>query len=61
MKSAQTSDEVGPTIGLTSSVPIFKRLYIANYITLAPTFSYSWKNIKNRHHANFQADLGIIS
>ena len=39
MKSAEITDEVGSTIELSSSVPIFKRLYLVIYKTLALTFS----------------------
>ena len=39
MTSAQTSDEVGSTFEPTSSVPIFKRLYLVIYKILALTFS----------------------
>ena len=39
MISAQASDDVGSTIEPTSSMPIFKRLYLVIYKTLALTFS----------------------
>ena len=64
MTSAQTSDEVGSTFELTSSVPIFKRLHLVIYKTVALTFSVQLKeckNVKNYHNAKFQADPGMFS
>ena len=43
MTSAQASDDVGSTIEPTSSMPIFKRLYLAIYKTLALNFSVMLK------------------
>ena len=61
MTSAQASDDVGSTIEPTSSMPIFKRLYLVIYKTLALTFLYCWKNVKNYYYAKFQDDPGMFS
>ena len=46
MTSAQASDDVGSTIEPTSPMPIFKRLYLVIYKTLALTFPVLLKECK---------------
>ena len=61
MTLAQASDDVGFTSEPTSSKPIFKRLYVVIYKTLALTYSVLPKECKNYYYAQFQADPCMFS
>ena len=45
----------------TSSLPIFKGLFLVIYKNQDLLFRYSWKNVKNYYSAKFQADPGMFS
>ena len=61
MTSAQASDDVGSMIKPTSSMPIFKQLYLVMLKSLAFTFLHFWENVKNYYYAKFQAHRGMFS